>query len=119
MASSLNNDERLPVFVVMTCLNGFFQDVYAQPLGVTLMLVPKGGAVAVLASSGLNQAQPQVQLNLALVKGVLRQHLMSLGDAILDAKRQVSDPDVRRTYILFGDPAMQLRISDVQSTGTD
>ena len=48
--SSLTNRSQLPVFLIMDCLNGFFQDVYAQPLGVTLLLAPNGGAVAVLAS---------------------------------------------------------------------
>jgi hypothetical protein len=60
--SSLTNGSQLPVFLVMDCLNGFFQDVYAQPLGVTLMLASNGGAVAVLASSGLNQPMPQTNL---------------------------------------------------------
>ena len=31
--SSLTNGSQLPVFLIMDCLNGFFQDVYAQPLG--------------------------------------------------------------------------------------
>jgi hypothetical protein len=33
----------------------------------------------------------------------------TLGEAILKAKASTSDPDVRRTWILFGDPAMKLR----------
>src|SRR5262249_40998383 len=32
----------------------------------------------------------------------------TLGDAVLAAKRAVSDLDVRRTWVLFGDPAMRL-----------
>ncbi len=58
-AKALTNGNSLPVFFIMDCLNGFFQDVYEDPLAVTLMLAPNGGAVAVLASSGLNQAPPQ------------------------------------------------------------
>ncbi len=34
--ASLTNGSQLPVFLIMDCLNGFFQDVYAQPLAVTL-----------------------------------------------------------------------------------
>ncbi len=66
--SSLTNGSQLPVFLIMDCLNGFFQDVYAQPLGVTLMLAPNGGAVAVLASSGLNQPPPQTKLDALVVQ---------------------------------------------------
>ena len=53
-ATALTNGNSLPVFLIMDCLNGFFQDVYEEPLAVSLMLAPDGGAVAVLASSGLN-----------------------------------------------------------------
>src|ERR1700716_3419852 len=60
---SLTNGSQLPVFLITNCLNGFFQDVYAQPLAVKLLLAPNGGAVAALASSGLNQAPPQNELD--------------------------------------------------------
>ena len=48
--TSLTNGSQLTVFLIMDCLNGFFQDVYAQPLGDTLMLVPIRGEVGELAS---------------------------------------------------------------------
>jgi hypothetical protein len=34
-----------------------------------------------------------------------------LGNAIVEAKSHIADGDVRRTYILFGDPAMQVKQS--------
>jgi hypothetical protein len=34
---------------------------------------------------------------------------LTLGGAVLRAKSVIGDLDVRRTYILFGDPAMRLR----------
>jgi uncharacterized repeat protein (TIGR01451 family) len=107
--STLTNGSQLPVFFIMDCLNGFFQDVYAQPLAVTLILAPNGGGVAVLASSGLNQAPPQVKLDALVVKSVLSSSPPTLGDAIVAAKSQISDAVVRKTYILFGDPAMRVK----------
>ena len=105
-ANSLTNGSQLPVFLIMNCLNGYFQDVYAQPLAVTLLLAPNGGAAGSLASSGLNQAPPQAALD-ALV--VLNTQRSTLGVSIMNAKSGITDPDVRRTYILFGDPAMNLK----------
>ena len=70
-ASSLTNGTSLPVFLIMDCLNGFFQDVYEEPLAVALMLAPNGGAVAVLASSGLNQAPPQTILDKLIVQAAM------------------------------------------------
>ena len=108
VVTSLTNGSKLPVFLTLDCLNGFFQDVGNQPLGVTLMLAPNGGAVAVLASSGLNQAAPQVRLDRLTVQGLFQHPSVTLGEAVLGAKQQILDPTTRKTYILFGDPAMMI-----------
>ena len=107
--ASLTNGSQLPVFLIMDCLNGFFQDVYAQPLGVTLMLAPNGGAVGVLASSGLNQPSPQTKLDALVLQNAMTGQETTLGDAIVKAKSHIGDPDVRRTFVLLGDPAMQVK----------
>ena len=110
MAASLTNGNKLPFFVIMNCLNGFFQDVYTQSLAESLMLAPNGGAVAVWASSGLTNAEPQFQMNNQLMQALFSQPSPALGDAVLTAKSGISDSDVRRTFIFFGDPAMRLRM---------
>jgi hypothetical protein len=107
---SLTNGSRLPVFLITNCLNGFFQDVYMQPLGVTLLLAPNGGGVAAVASSGLNQAPPQTELDKLIVENAFNSERPTLGESILKAKSHIGDPAVRRTYTLFGDPAMQIKL---------
>ena len=114
--ASLTNSSQLPVFLILNCLNGFFQDVYEQPLAVTLELAPQGGAAAVLASSGLSQAQPQVMLDKLVVQNAFSGAHLSLGGAILQAKSQLSDATVRETYVLFGDPAMTMKVPSSGST---
>jgi uncharacterized repeat protein (TIGR01451 family) len=108
-ANALTNGSSLPVFLIMNCLNGLFQDVYEEPLAVTLMLAPDGGAVAVLASSGLNQPAPQTTLDKLIVQSALNPPYPALGDAILNAKSAITDPGVRKTFNLLGDPAMQIK----------
>jgi hypothetical protein len=112
--SALTNSSQLPVFLIMDCLNGFFQDVYAQPLAVTLLLAPNGGAVATLASTGLNQPAPQTQLDKLVVQNALSNMRPTLGESIVKAKSQIGDVNVRKTFVLFGDPAMKIK----QSTST-
>jgi Peptidase family C25 len=107
--ATLTNTSQLPVFFTMDCLNGFFQDVYAQPLGVVLLLAPNGGGVAVLASSGLNPAPPQTRLDKFVVQNALSNTRPTLGESILKAKSQIGDINVRETFILFGDPAMRIK----------
>jgi len=108
-ASALSNGTRLPVFLVMDCLNGFFHDVYTESLAESLLLAKNGGAVAVWASSGLTEPEPQAEMDQNLVRLLFTEPSLTLGDAIRNAKSKISDPDTRRTYILFGDPMLRLR----------
>jgi hypothetical protein len=114
-ATALTNGSSLPVFLIMNCLNGFFQDVYQEPLGVSLMLAPNGGAIAVLASSGLNQPGPQTLLNKLIVQNAMHAPYPALGDAIVQAKSAITDLSVRRTFNLLGDPAMKIKSPDQNS----
>lgn len=107
-AAALTNGGRLPVFVLMDCLNGFFHDVYAESLSTSLMLAPNGGAVAVWASSGFTTEPPQATMDQALLRTLAQSPSMPLGRAMIMAKSGVTDPDVRRTWILFGDPWMKI-----------
>jgi uncharacterized repeat protein (TIGR01451 family) len=108
-AAALQNGGKLPVFFIMNCLNGFFQDVYTQSLAESLMLAPNGGAVAVWASSGFTDAPPQAGQDLALARLLAADRKMPLGLLVQQAKATTTDPDVRRTWILFGDPAMKIQ----------
>jgi hypothetical protein len=108
-AASLTNGNKLPVFFLMNCLNGFFHDVYTHSLASALMLAPNGGGVAVWASSGLTEPEPQFQMDQILVRTLFSRPSISLGDAVLFAKSGIADPNVRKTYILFGDPLMRLK----------
>jgi hypothetical protein len=109
VAASLSNGDKLPVFVAMNCLNGFFHDVYTQSLATALMLAPNGGAVSVWASSGLTEPGPQFEMNQALMRALFSGPSTTLGDAVLFAKSDIADADVRKTFILFGDPMTRLK----------
>ena len=111
VAAALSNGGRLPVYLLMDCLNGFFQDVYAESLAESLLLAPNGGAVAVWASSGFTQQSPQSTLNQAFLHFFASNPNQSLGRLVLQAKAGTTDNDVRRTWILFGDPAMKIQFA--------
>jgi hypothetical protein len=92
----------------MTCLNGFFQDPQAESMAEALLVAP-GGAVAVWASSGLTESEAQLPIDEALVRLLYSGTSITLGDATRAAKAAASDMDVRRTWILFGDPTTRLK----------
>ena len=107
-AAALANGGRLPVYLLIDCLNGLFQDVYEQSLAESLILAPHGGAVAVWASSGFTDQMPQVSMNLAFLHELALRPNEPIGRIVLNAKSGTTNNDVRRTWILFGDPSMRL-----------
>jgi hypothetical protein len=108
-AQALTNGSMAPLLVNMDCLNGFFHDVYQTSLAETLLVNPQGGAVAVWASSGLTDPEPQFGMDKSLMQYLFANPSPSIGEATRNAKQGVVDADVRRTWILFGDPSMKLK----------
>ena len=112
-ARQLKNVEHLPFFVMMTCLNGYFQEPAMDSLGEALMKA-EGGAVAVWASTGMTMPFDQWTMNEELYRVLFagrsfNGQALTIGEAAKRAKGRISDIDIRRTWVLLGDPAMKLR----------
>jgi hypothetical protein len=107
-APTLTNTNRLSVFTMMTCFNGFFQDAYNDSLSEALLKAP-GGAVAVWASTTLTEPAGQNAIDQEFYRQLFGAQPATLGDAARAAKVVTNDADVRRTWTLFGDPALRLR----------
>ncbi|PYP86428.1 MAG: hypothetical protein DMF61_13160 [Blastocatellia bacterium AA13] len=107
-AATMTNGGRLPLFIVMDCLNGFFHDVYTESLGEALLKAPNGGAVGVWASSGLTDPGAQLEMDKDLFIQLFGPQPLTIGEATVRAKRATTDLDTRRTWILMGDPATRL-----------
>ncbi|HEX8185154.1 MAG TPA: C25 family cysteine peptidase, partial [Blastocatellia bacterium] len=79
-------------------------------LAETLVKAPKG-AIAVWASSGMTSPDVQSPANQELYRSLFDKSNPSimLGDAVVRAKSIAGNLDVRRTWILFGDPTMRVK----------
>lgn len=108
-AMNLQNGSRLPFAVLMTCANGSFGEDYFDSMAESLLKSPNGGAVAVWASSGLSAPDQQVFVNNSIYQTLFSYQDVRFGDAVRTAKQATQDQNVRRTWIFFGDPTMQLR----------
>jgi hypothetical protein len=108
-AAALTNGNRLPFVVVMDCLNGFFADPSLQSLSEAFLQAPNGGAVASFASSGLTIPDGQHEMGLRMFQLLYGGASIPIGDASRQAKTATSDRDVRRTWILLGDPTLKIR----------
>ncbi len=116
-ARRLQNGSRLPIFVAMNCLNGFFHDIYTESLAEALLLAEEGGAAAVWAPSSLTTPEQQALMNRELMRrlcpaddsvGDSAGAPPTLGEAVQAAKAAARHVDLRRTWILFGDPCMRV-----------
>jgi hypothetical protein len=94
---------------VMDCLNGYFAAPNIDCLSESLLKAPNGGAVASFSSSGLTIPVGQHEMGQQLFSVLYSGAPISLGDATRQAKAATNDMDVRRTWILFGDPTMKIR----------
>ena len=109
-ARSLNNQQRLPLFVTMTCLNGFFHDPVNESLAEGLLKSERGGAILVWASSGMTEPSQQTVMNQQAYRLLFDAGAsLTIGEVTARAKSAVPDGDVRRTWLLFGDPSARLR----------
>ena len=88
------------VVAAMTCLNGFFQDVYEDCLAERLMRADNGAA-AVWASSSLEEGGAQGQLARAFEENLATK---SLGESARSAKASVASANA--AMVLFGDPTL-------------
>jgi hypothetical protein len=107
-ARALTNGNRLPLVIVADCLNGLFDDPVLEGLAETLLKAPNGGAVAAYASSGDTIPDGQQEMSLGVYQLLFGAQSMALGDVTKQAKTATSDLDVRRTWILLGDPSMKI-----------
>ena len=107
-AAGMTNSQRLAFFVMMTCLNGYFDDPVLDSLAESL-LKSSGGAAAVWASAAQCEPGAQEQLNQELYRLLFNGGSLTVGEAAARAKQVVTDADVRRSWVLFGDPAMRLK----------
>ena len=112
--ASLTNDRHLSLFVLMTCLNGYFNDPILPSLAESMLKAPIGGAAAVWASTGqcgpFDQAITNQEFYRLIFNGdPVTGKPLTLGEAAVKAKRAINDIDVRRTWVLFGDPSMRFK----------
>ncbi len=107
-AAGLSNTERLALFDAMTCLNGFFHDPTIESLGEAL-LKAQGGAIAVWASTGMTDPAAQVLMNQQAIQLLLNGSGLTIGEVTAQAKAAAGNSDVRRTWVLLGDPATKIK----------
>jgi hypothetical protein len=108
--NALNNADRLPLFMMMTCLTGYFHDAQLESLAEVLLRSEKGGAIAVWASSGMTVSSDQGVMDMEMFRRLFDANSgTTIGEAAMRAKAVGLNKDGRLSWILFGDPTMKLK----------
>ena len=104
----------LPIVLDMSCYTGYFQFPGLQAMAEAWLSFPQHGAVAVIASSGLDLVEAHAAFDAALLSGFAGHVSMTIGQAFLSAKLAAAAaglPQDVDTFHLFGDPAMPLWVA--------
>jgi len=117
----LDNSGKYPFVISMSCLTGNFGYVSASQgavpsLAEVLLQADAEGAVAALMPTAMTTTAGQHILNTALFEAFFSDDIRELGPAILSAKQvllangSAEYEKISQTFLLFGDPAMALKI---------
>ncbi len=111
-------NQRLPLFITASCSFSRFDDFNVSG-GEAMMVNPKGGALALISAARTVYAQPNMLLNIEIVKVLLAQNeetgrINTIGEAykLAKNKRAKSNDSNRLPYVLLGDPAIRLVVAE-------
>ena len=116
--NGLTNAGKYPFIVSMNCLTGYFAypEAWTASFAEMLLRAEEKGTAAALMPTGMTTTEGQHVMNTALFETIFVEDVRKLGPAIARAKRELlANGDayfeqISQTFLLFGDPAMQLRV---------
>jgi hypothetical protein len=113
--ATLNNLDRLPIILSMTCLDGYWIYPSSPGLMETMLRAANGGMVASFSPTGLGVSTGHDTLERGLLTAVFQQGTSRLGAAALAGKVALFDTDANLdlvdTFTVFGDPALRLPVT--------
>jgi len=111
----LENGERLPMVIAMSCLNGLFAEPRITSLAEEMLNKRDGGAIAYASASSLAFVFSNAQLNDAMIRRIFEDDMHQFGQSLMQAKIDLltSFPGLERSAFamnLLGDPAQALAL---------
>lgn len=106
-----SNFDNLPVFVTATCEFSRFDDPGRTSAGEMVLTNPKGGGIALFTTTRPTYGNPNFELNRKFYQYALAKtdsKRLSMGDIIMNSKRDKGASENGRKYVLLGDPALQI-----------
>lgn len=110
-AKELENINRLPLFITVTCLATRFDNPHTTSVGEYLFKNPKGGAIGLIATTREIFLSSGIRINNRIIKSLFSENGTSLkpAEAVLKLKNSSRFHDKRNVFFI-GDPAMSLQL---------
>ena len=113
--SQIQNAERLPLFIGMSCLNGLYWDPRITSLAEDMTNKPDGGAIAYISASSLSFIRINNQLNTALFRHIFEDSVLAFGQSLALGKMAELAvlPSSELGLVgmnLIGDPAQKIAV---------
>ncbi|MDO9255224.1 MAG: type IX secretion system sortase PorU [Bacteroidales bacterium] len=106
-----SNFDNLPVFVTATCEFSRFDDPGRTSAGEMVFINPKGGGIGLFTTTRPTYGSPNFELNKKFYQYAMSPFngiRISMGDIIMNSKRDKGANENGRKYVLLGDPALQI-----------
>lgn len=116
--TQLDNANRLPVMVSMTCMEGYYHEAApnVESMGESIVRMPGGGAVASWSPTGFGLASGHDYLQQGLYLALFHEDMAEIGAAATFGKLYLfaNTPagkydDLVDTFVLLGDPALRMK----------
>jgi hypothetical protein len=105
---SLQNQDRLSLFLTFTCLNGYYAWWHDECLAEKLILQPQRGGIAAFSPTQMGLVEDHEVLARDLLDALFVQGRSVLGLAVWEAKLKSPLLENLAFYTLLGDPALRL-----------
>jgi hypothetical protein len=103
------NSNSLSMYLMLTCLNGFFVSTTNESLAELLFKSSFGGGAMAWSSTALTTPDIQEIMASKFFLSVGQGTFPRIGEAIRDSKLNAPNRDVPYTWVLIGDPALKIR----------
>jgi hypothetical protein len=108
----MNNPDKLPVILSMTCLDGYWLYPGINSLAKVFLISEDKGAIATFSPTGLGVATGHDALQRGFFNAMNNKGEWELGEVSLAAKMALfainDNFDLMHTFTIFGDPALQI-----------
>lgn len=118
--ATLRSTERLPLLLVLSCFNGYFDAPVEPSMAESFLRLPNSGVIGMISATRLTFGSGNDSLNRMMFDDIFLRNMRSLGEIAFLSKTRLlavegmSHLETMQQYMLFGDPSTRLHMADYE-----